>query len=94
MNVTLFITCYNGTLFPETGRAAVEVLKRFLERLHDYGIVTRRVAGELAAAITVALRACGADRLVIPADYPAAWCPSNFTWLRDEGLSWIPAMTW
>ena len=28
MNVTLFITCYNDTLFPETGKAVVRVLER------------------------------------------------------------------
>jgi L-lactate dehydrogenase complex protein LldE len=28
MRVALFITCFNDTLFPETGRATVEVLKR------------------------------------------------------------------
>ena len=28
MNVALFITCFNDTLFPQTGRAVVEVLER------------------------------------------------------------------
>lgn len=28
MNISLFITCYNDTLFPETGRAVVSVLER------------------------------------------------------------------
>lgn len=28
MNVSLFITCYNDTLFPETGKAVVRVLER------------------------------------------------------------------
>ncbi len=28
MRVGLFITCFNDTLFPETGRATVEVLER------------------------------------------------------------------
>ena len=28
MRVSLFITCYTDTLFPETGRAVVEVLER------------------------------------------------------------------
>jgi L-lactate dehydrogenase complex protein LldE len=28
MRVALFITCFNDTLFPETGRATVEVLER------------------------------------------------------------------
>jgi Fe-S oxidoreductase len=33
MRVGLFITCFNDTLFPETGRATVEVLER-LEGVH------------------------------------------------------------
>ena len=28
MRIALFITCFNDTLFPQTGRAAVEVLER------------------------------------------------------------------
>ena len=28
MRVSLFITCYNDTLFPETGKAVVRVLER------------------------------------------------------------------
>ena len=28
MRVSLFITCYNDTLFPETGKAVVKVLQR------------------------------------------------------------------
>ena len=28
MLISLFITCYNDTLFPETGRAVVRVLER------------------------------------------------------------------
>ncbi len=28
MQVALFITCYNDTLFPETGKAVVRVLER------------------------------------------------------------------
>ena len=28
MRVSLFITCYNDTLFPETGRAVVRLLER------------------------------------------------------------------
>ena len=28
MRVALFITCFNDTLFPETGRATVELLER------------------------------------------------------------------
>ena len=28
MRVALFITCFNDTLFPQTGRATVEVLER------------------------------------------------------------------
>ena len=28
MRASLFITCYNDTLFPETGRAVVELLER------------------------------------------------------------------
>ena len=28
LRIALFITCFNDTLFPQTGRAAVEVLER------------------------------------------------------------------
>ena len=28
MKISLFITCYNDTLFPETGKAVVHVLER------------------------------------------------------------------
>ncbi|MBD0357407.1 MAG: (Fe-S)-binding protein, partial [Rubrobacter sp.] len=28
MRVALFITCFNDTLFPETGKATVEILER------------------------------------------------------------------
>ena len=28
MRVALFVTCFNDTLFPEAGRAVVEVLER------------------------------------------------------------------
>jgi L-lactate dehydrogenase complex protein LldE len=33
MLISLFITCYNDTLFPETGRAVVEVLERLGHRV-------------------------------------------------------------
>ncbi len=34
MRVALFITCFNDTLFPETGRATVEVLERLGVEVH------------------------------------------------------------
>ncbi|HEX4168117.1 MAG TPA: (Fe-S)-binding protein [Bryobacteraceae bacterium] len=33
MKISLFITCYNDTLFPETGKAVVEVLERLGHRV-------------------------------------------------------------
>jgi len=35
MKVSLFITCFNDTLFPEAGRAVVELLER-LEHEIDF----------------------------------------------------------
>jgi L-lactate dehydrogenase complex protein LldE len=34
VRVSLFITCYNDTLFPETGKAVVRVLERLGHRIH------------------------------------------------------------
>ncbi len=34
MNISLFITCYNDTLFPETGKAVVSVLERLGHTIH------------------------------------------------------------
>ncbi len=34
MNISLFITCYNDTLFPETGKAVVSILERLGHTIH------------------------------------------------------------
>ena len=34
MRVSLFITCYNDTMFPETGKAVVQVLERLGHQIH------------------------------------------------------------
>ena len=34
MNIALFITCYNDTLFPETGKAVVSILERLGHSVH------------------------------------------------------------
>ena len=46
MRASLFITCYNDTLFPETGRAVVRLLERLgveLERVAERGRKLRGV---------------------------------------------------
>lgn len=34
MNISLFITCFNDTLYPETGRAVVSVLEKLGHKIH------------------------------------------------------------
>jgi L-lactate dehydrogenase complex protein LldG len=62
-------------------------LDRFLERVADYGAGVRIVGpGEVSGAIGEACRAHGVERVVIPADLPAAWLPADVEPVRDEGL--------
>lgn len=63
-----------------------EILDRFIERVTEYKAHVRRVTeDQLAVAIAGALAARGVERLVVPADLPAEWLPTNITLLRDAG---------
>lgn len=63
-----------------------EILNRFIERVTEYKAHVQRVTeDQLAAAIAEALAARGVERLVVPADLPTAWLPTNITLLRDGG---------
>ena len=66
-----------------------EALELFEDRLRDYDCVTHRCeSGNLPAAIGRSLQACGRSRIVIAEDFPPAWLPEGFTFLRDESLSY------
>lgn len=63
-----------------------DIINRFIERVTEYKAQVRRVAeDQLAATIAEALTARGVERLVMPADLPAAWLPASITPLRDAG---------
>ncbi|MBX3014066.1 MAG: LUD domain-containing protein [Caldilineaceae bacterium] len=63
-----------------------EIITRFIERVTEYKAHVQRVtATTLAPAIAAALGARGIQRLVVPADLPAAWLPTELTLLRDAG---------
>lgn len=60
------------------------ILEDFIDRLIDYkAIVTRTEDGHLSQAIADACGQHGIARLVVPADLPAEWIPSEVTALRD-----------
>lgn len=65
-----------------------EIVDRFLERLRDYNVHVEVLDSEAAviAAATARLAALGLDRLVIPADLPAAWRPAGVTLVEDQAL--------
>lgn len=65
-----------------------EIIEQFIERAADYRADVRRVpAGGERNAIADALERRGAQRIVVPADFPAAWIPEGGEVLRDEGGS-------
>lgn len=63
-----------------------DIIARFIERVIEYKAQVQRVEEkQLAAAIAHALQARGVQRLLVPADLPAAWLPTTLTLLRDAG---------
>ncbi len=64
--------------------AREEVIAQFIERVADYKVVVQRVEEEaLSQAITEACTQRNVQRLVIPADLPASWLPSQVELLPD-----------
>lgn len=62
-----------------------EMVERFIERVSDYKVTTRRVEErELPALIAKICAERGVRRLIAPADLPASWLPSGVELLRDE----------
>lgn len=85
-------------LLPEVNQAVVrsyrqraeaprdDIITRFIERVTEYKAHVQRVAeSQLTAAIATALEQRTIQRLVVPADLPAAWLPDTITILRDSG---------
>lgn len=85
-------------LLPEVNQAVVrsyrqraeaprdDIITRFIERVTEYKAHVQRVAeSQLTAAIATALEQRTIQRLVVPADLPAAWLPATITILRDSG---------
>jgi len=63
-----------------------DIIARFIERVTEYKAHVRRVDdAQLGAAIATALAERGVQRLVVPADLPAAWLPTTITLLGDAG---------
>jgi len=63
-------------------------LDLFVDRLHDYGAtVFHSRDGEIAAAVSSALKARAKGSLLIPRDLPRAWLPDGFHFFR-EGVSY------
>ncbi|MEZ4864039.1 MAG: LUD domain-containing protein [Caldilineaceae bacterium] len=68
----------------EAPRAAI--IDRFIERVTEYKAHVQRInEGELGATIAATLARRHVERLVVPADLPAAWLPTDLTLLRDGG---------
>lgn len=62
-----------------------EIVARFTERVAEYKVTVRRVeASSLQDAITSACHERHIQRLVVPADIPEQWTPSNIELLRDD----------
>jgi L-lactate dehydrogenase complex protein LldG len=63
-------------------------LELLVDRLHDYGAAVFHASeGEVASAVTAALRARGKRSLLVPRDLPRAWLPDGFHFFR-EGASY------
>ncbi len=71
--------------YRQSGSAArEEVVEQFIERVADYKVLVQRVEEEgLSQAIATACTARGVQRLVIPADLPTSWRPSQVELLSD-----------
>jgi L-lactate dehydrogenase complex protein LldG len=64
------------------------LIERFTDRLVDYKAKVRHVSNdELPAAIAEACAAHGVKRLVVPADLPEAWLPSDTEIVADHNFS-------
>jgi L-lactate dehydrogenase complex protein LldG len=65
-----------------------ERVSRFAERVADYRGNVRRVApADLPAAVSDALQARGAQRVIVPPDLPAEWRPAGAELLVDGELA-------
>lgn len=63
-----------------------DIITRFIERVTEYKAHVQRVEeSQLAAAIAAAMQKRGVQRLVVPADLPTEWLPTDLTLLRDRG---------
>lgn len=70
----------------EASREAI--VEQFIDRVTDYKAIVRRVTpDELTGAITAAVTARGARRLVVPPDLPEGWAPDGVELVRDSGLT-------
>ena len=64
------------------------ILSLLEDRLRDYDAqVIRSTPADLRRSIAERLSARGKQRLVVPAGFPAAWLPPNFTFVLDESLT-------
>jgi L-lactate dehydrogenase complex protein LldG len=62
-----------------------EVVERFAERVAEYKVAVQRVEeSSLPQAIAAACTARNIHHLVIPADLPESWLPTNIELLRDS----------
>jgi L-lactate dehydrogenase complex protein LldG len=63
-------------------------VSRFAERVADYRTSVRRVSkADLPAAVSDALEARGAQRVIVPPDLPAEWRPTGTELLVDGELA-------
>jgi L-lactate dehydrogenase complex protein LldG len=59
-------------------------LELLVDRLHDYGAtVFHARAGEVASAVSTALKARAKTSLLIPRDLPRVWLPDEFHFFRE-----------
>jgi L-lactate dehydrogenase complex protein LldE len=93
MRASLFITCYNDTLFPETGRAVVRLLERLGVALEFHPAQTccgqmHANTGFRAEAFTQASRFVrmyqDTDAVVIPSSSCVAMIRDQYTGLEQE----------
>ena len=62
-----------------------EIIEQFIERVSDYKATVRRVEEhDLPLTITAACSKHSVQTLVVAADIPSEWLPSDITVLRDE----------
>lgn len=68
--------------------ARAESIELFVERIADYkATVVRCGPNEVAASVARLLSAAGSRSVVVPADLPAAWLPTDVTPIIDHQLS-------